>query len=186
VIFICMDNRFSLKQNLFNAVNLSKSYDKSEVVIINLEIDMDTSMESIEEMTQVLIDGLTKYIKRTNIYFVTQFLELNGLDLENLSLNYKFILCGRKFNIARYQLRNILIGVIEGDSWGEYRINQVSKEELIVELVPIHLGITDSRIIKKIPNQILNKIMSDITVITGDQLKNKPIQNKKHFAVKYD
>jgi len=181
-----MNNRLSLKKNLFNAVNLSKSFDKSEVVIINLEIEIDTSMVLIEEMTQVLIEGLSKSIKKTNIYFLTQFLELNGLDHENLSLNFKFILCGKRLNITRYQLRDILIGVIEDDSWGEYRINQVSKEELIVELVPIHLGITDSRIIKKIPNQILNKIMSDITVITGDQLKNKPIQNKKHFAVKYD
>ena len=181
-----MNNRFSLKKNLFNAVNLSNSFDKSEVVIINLEIDIDTSMESIEEMTQVLIEGLSKSIKKTNIYFVTQLLELNGLDTENLSLNYKFILCGKKLNISRYQLRNILIGVIEDDSWGEYRINQVSKEELIVELVPIHLGITDSRIIKKIPSQILNKIMSDITVITGGILKNKQNQNSLKIAGKYD
>lgn len=181
-----MNNRFSLKKNLFNAVNLSNSFDKSEVVIINLEIDIDTSMESIEEMTQVLIEGLSKSIKKTNIYFVTQLLELNGLDPENLSLNYKFILCGKKLNISRYQLRNILIGVIEDDSWGEYRINQVSKEELIVELVPIHLGITDSRIIKKIPSQILNKIMSDITVISGGILKNKLNQNSLKIAGKYD
>lgn len=165
---------------------MSNSFDKSEVVIINLEIEIDTSMESIEEMTQILIDGLSKSIKKTNLHFVTQFLELNGLDPENLSLNYKFILCGKKLNISRYQLRNILIGVIEDDSWGEYRINQVSKEELIVELVPIHLGITDSRIIKKIPSQILNKIMSDITVITGGILKNKLNQNSLKIAWKYD
>jgi hypothetical protein len=181
-----MNNRFSLKKNLFNAVNLSNSFDKSEVVIINLEIDIDTSMESIEEITQVLIEGLSKSVKKTNLYFVTQFLELNGLDPENLSLNYKFILCGKKLNITRHQVRNVLTQVIQNDSWGDHQIKELSKEELIVELVPIHLGITDSRILKKIPNQILNKIMSDITVITGDQLKNKPIHNKKHFAEKYD
>lgn len=165
---------------------MSNSFDKSEVIIINLEIDIDTSMESIEEMTQILIDGLSKSIKKTNLHFVTQFLELNGLNPETLSLNYKFILSGNKLNITRYQLRNVLIGVIEDDSWGEYRINQVSKEELIVELVPIHLGITDSRIIKKIPSQILNKIMSDITVITGGILKNKLNQNSLKIAGKYD
>lgn len=181
-----MNNRFSLKKNLFNAVNLSNSFDKSEVVIINLEIDIDTSMESIEEMTQVLIEGLSKSIKKTNIYFVTQLLELNGLDPENLSLNYKFILCGKKLNISRYQLRNILIGVIEDDSWGEYQIREVSKEDLIVELIPIHLGITDSGTIKKIPNQMLNNLMSDITVITGGQLKNKLNHNSVKIAGKYD
>ena len=88
-----MDNRFSLKKNLFNAVNFSKTFDKSEVILINLEIDINTSNESIEDMTQVLINGLTKCVRKTKIYFVTQYLELNGLDLENLSLNYKFILC---------------------------------------------------------------------------------------------
>ena len=181
-----MNNRFSLKKDIFNAINLSNSFDKSEVVIINLEVDMNTSIESIEGMTQYLIDGLSKSIKKTNLYFITQYLELNGSDPETLSLNYKFILCGKKLNISRYQLRNILIGVIEDDSWGEYRINQVSKEELIVELVPIHLGITDSRIIKKIPSQILNKIMSDITVITGGILKNKLNQNSLKIAGKYD
>ena len=181
-----MDNRFSLKKNLFNAVNLSKTFDKSEVILINLEIDINTSNESIEDMTQVLINGLTKCVRKTKIYFVTQYIELNGLESETLSLNYKFILCGKKLNITRYQLRNVLIGLLEDESWGEYQMKQISKEELIVELVPIHLGITDSRILKKIPNQILNKIMSDIMVITGDQLKNKPIHNKKHFAGKYD
>ena len=93
-----MDNRFSLKKNLFNAVNLSKTFDKSEVILINLEIDINTSNESIEDMTQVLINGLTKCVRKTKIYFVTQYLELNGLDSENLSLNYKFILCGHGLN----------------------------------------------------------------------------------------
>jgi len=183
-----MDNRFSLKRNLFNAVNLSKSFDKSEVIIINLEIDIDTSMESIEEMTQVLIEGLSKSIKKTSLYFVTQYLELNGLDTETLSLNYKFILCGDKFksNITKYQVKNVITQVIQDASFGEYEIKIVGKEDLIVELVPIHLGITDSRIIKKIPSQILNKIMSDITVITGNQLKNKLNHNSVKFAGDHD
>jgi hypothetical protein len=181
-----MNNRFSLKQNLFNAINLSKSFDKSEVILINLEIDINTSNESIEDMTKVLINGLIKCVRKTKIYFVTQYIELNGLDTESLSLNYKFILCGKKLNITRYQLRNVLIGLLEDESWGEYQIKEVSKEELIVELIPIHLGITDSRIIKKIPNQMLNNLMSDITVITSNELKNKPIHNKKHFAGNID
>lgn len=172
-----MNNRFSLKQNLFNAINLSKSFDKSEVIVINLEIDIDTSMESIEEMTQVLIDGLSKSIKKTNLHFATQFLELNGLDSENLSVNYKFILCGKQLNVTKYQIRNILTQIIENNSWGEYQVKKLGKEELIVELIPIHLGITDSGTIKKIPNQMLNNLMSDITVITGGILKNKLNQN---------
>ena len=183
-----MNNRLSLKKNLFNAVNLSKSFDKSEVVIINLEIEIDTSMESLEEMTQVLIDGLTKYIKRTNIYFVTQFLELNGLGPENLSLNYKFILCGDKFksNITKYQVKNVLTQIIEDESWAEYQVKETSKEDLIVELVPIHLGITNSNVIKKLPQHLFNNLMSDITVITGNQLKNKLNHNSVKIAGKYD
>lgn len=181
-----MDNRFSLKQNLFNAVNLSKSYDKTEVIIINLDIDINTTEESIKGITQNLIDGLSKCIRKTKIYFVTQYLELNGLDPENLSLNYKFILCGKKLNITRYQLRNVLIRLLEDQSWIEYQIKEVSKEELIVELVPIHLGITDSTIIKNIPNQMFNKMMSDITVITGNQLKNKLNHNSVKFAGDHD
>ena len=182
-----MDNRFSLKKNLFNAVNLSKTFDKSEVILINLEIDINTSNESIEDMTQVLINGLTKCVRKKKIYFVTQYLELNGLDSENLSLNYKFILCGKKLNITRYQLRNVLIRLLEDQSWIEYQVKkEVSKEELIVELVPIHLGITDSTIIKNIPNQMFNKMMSDITVITGNQLKNKLNHNSVKIAGDHD
>ena len=181
-----MDNRFSLKKNLFNAVNLSKSFDKSEVILINLEIDINTSNESIEDMTQVLINGLTKCVRKTKIYFITQYLELNGLDTENLSLNYKFILCGKKLNITRYQLRDILIGLLEDESWAEYQVKETSKEDLIVELVPIHLGITNSNVIKKLPQHLFNNLMSDITVITGNQLKNKLNHNSVKIAGKYD
>ena len=163
-----MNNRFSLKQNLFNAVNLSKSYDKTEVIIINLDIDINTTEESIKGITQDLIDGLSQSIKKTNLHFVTQFLELNGLNPETLSLNYKFILCGKKLNITRHQVKNVLVRVIQDDSFGEYEIKKTNREELMIELIPIHLGITDSRIIKNIPNQMLNKMMSDITVITGN------------------
>jgi hypothetical protein len=181
-----MNNRFSLKKNLFNAVNLSKSFDKSEVILINLEIDINTSNESIEDMTQVLINGLTKCVRKTKIYFITQYLELNGLDTENLSLNYKFILCGKKLNITRYQLRDILIGLLEDESWAEYQVKETSKEDLIVELVPIHLGITNSNVIKKLPQHLFNNLMSDITVITGNQLKNKLNHNSVKIAGKYD
>jgi hypothetical protein len=183
-----MNNRFSLKKNLFNAVNLSNSFDKSEVILINLEIDINTSNESIEDMTQVLINGLTKCVRKTKIYFVTQYIELNGLESETLSLNYKFILCGDKFksNITKYEVKNVITQVIQDDSFGEYEIKIVGKEDLIVELVPIHLGITDLRIIKKIPSQILNKIMSDITVITGDQLENKLNHNSVKIAGDHD
>ena len=114
-----MNNRFSLKKNLFNAVNLSESFDKSEVVIINLEVDMNTSIESIEGITQDLIDGLSKSIKKTNLHFVTQFLELNGLNPETLSLNYKFILCGKKLNITRQQVKNLLVRIIKDNSFGD-------------------------------------------------------------------
>lgn len=183
-----MDNRFSLKKNLFNAVNLSKTFDKSEVILINLEIDINTSNESIEDMTQILINGLTKCVRKAKIYFVTQYIELNGLESETLSLNYKFILCGDKFksNITKYQVKNVLTQIIEDETWAEYQIKEVSKEELIVELVPIHLGITDSTIIKNIPNQMFNKMMSDITVITGNQLKNKLNHNCVKFAGDHD
>ena len=181
-----MNNRFSLKKNLFNAVNLSKSFDKSEVILINLEIDINTSNESIEDMTQVLINGLTKCVRKTKIYFITQYLELNGLDTENLSLNYKFILCGKKLNITRYQLRDILIGLLEDESWAEYQVKETSKEDLIVELVPIHLGITNSNVIKKLPQHLFNNLMSDITIITGNQLKNKLNHNSVKIAGKYD
>jgi hypothetical protein len=177
-----MDNRFSLKHNLFNAVNLSKSYDKTEVIIINLDIDINTTEESIKGITQDLIDGLTKCVRKTKIYFVTQYQELNGLDPETLSLNYKLILCGKKLNISRYQLRNILIGLLEDESWGEYQIKEVSKEELIVELVPIHLGITNSNVIKKLPQHLFNKMMSEITVISGNQLENKLNHYRVDFA----
>lgn len=163
-----MNNRFSLKKNLFNAVNLSKSYDKTEVIIINLDIDINTTEESIKGITQDLIDGLSKSIKKTNLHFVTQFLELNGLNPETLSLNYKFILCGKKLNITRHQVKNVLVRVIQDNSFGEYEVKKTNREELMIELIPIHLGITDSRIIKNIPNQMLNKMMSDITVITGN------------------
>ena len=181
-----MNNRFSLKKNLFNAVNLSKSFDKSEVILINLEIDINTSNESIEDMTQVLINGLTKCVRKTKIYFITQYLELNGLDTENLSLNYKFILCGKKLNITRYQLRDILIGLLEDESWAEYQVKETSKEDLIVELVPIHLGITNSSVIKKLPQHLFNNLMSDITVITGNQLKNKLNHNSVKIAGDHD
>lgn len=177
-----MNNRLSLKKNLFNAVNLSKSFDKSEVIIINLEIDVNSSNESIEEMTQILINGLSKSIKKNKMYFVTQYLELNGLDPENLSLNYKFILCGKKLNITRHQVRNVLTQVIHDDSFGEYQIKEVSKEGLVVELVPIHLGITNSNVIKKLPQHLFNKMMSDITVISGNQLENNLNQYRVHFA----
>ena len=181
-----MNNRLSLKKNLFNAVNLSKSFDKSEVIIINLEIDVNSSNKSIEEMTQILINGLSKSIKKNKMYFVSQYLELNGLDPENLSLNYKFILCGKKLNITRHQVRNVLTQVIQNDSWGEYQIKELSKEELIIELVPIHLGITNSNIIKKIPHPLFNNLMSDITVITSNQFENKLNHYGVKFAGKYD
>jgi len=176
-----MNNRLSLKKNLFNAVNLSKPFDKSEVIIINLEIDVNSSNESIEEMTQILINGLSNSIKKNKMYFVTQYLELNGLDPENMSLNYKFILCGKKLNITRHQVRNVLTQVIHDDSFGEYQIKEVSKEELVVELVPIHLGITNSNVIKKLPQHLFNKMMSDITVISGNQLEN----NLNQYGVKF-
>jgi hypothetical protein len=84
-------------------------------------------------------------------------------------------------------LRNVLIRLLEDQSWIEYQIKkEVSKEELIVELVPIHLGITDSTIIKNISNQMFNKMMSDITVITGNQLKNKLNHNSVKFAGDHD
>jgi hypothetical protein len=156
------------------------------VILINLEIDINTSNESIEDMTQVLINGLTKCVRKTKIYFITQYLELNGLDTENLSLNYKFILCGKKLNITRYQLRDILIGLLEDESWAEYQVKETSKEDLIVELVPIHLGITNSNVIKKLPQHLFNNLMSDITVITGNQLKNKLNHNSVKIAGKYD
>jgi hypothetical protein len=178
-----MNNRFSLKKNLFNAVNLSKSFDKSEVIIINLEVDINTTEESIKGITKVLINGLSKCTRKTKIYFVIQYLELNGIDPENLSLNYKFILCGEKFklNITNHQVKNVLTQVIHDDSFGEYQIKEVSKEELVVELVPIHLGITNSNVIKKLPQHLFNKMMSDITVISGNQLEN----NLNQYGVKF-
>jgi hypothetical protein len=133
-------------------------------------------------MTQILINGLSKSIKKNKMYFVTQYLELNGLDPENLSLNYKFILCGKKLNITRHQVRNVLTQVIHDDSFGEYQIKEVSKEGLVVELVPIHLGITNSNVIKKLPQHLFNKMMSDITVISGNQLENNLNQYRVHFA----
>ena len=93
-------------------------------------------------------------------------------------------MCGDKFksNITKYQVKNVLTQIIEDESWAEYQIKEVSKEELIVELVPIHLGITNSNVIKKLPQHLFNNLMSEITVISGNQLENKLNHYRVDFA----
>ena len=173
-----MIDRFTYKQDLKRALQLSNKFERADGLIINFPLDIrTTSIEEINDITEAFILNLTDLTKRTPLYFIITFVELDGTNKDDISLNYKLILTCPKFKFSKYQLSDLITEIVGDEVWIELKYGNFSREEILVEIIPIHFGLSDIDVIKRLPKSIYDLIINDpINVISNESTwKNKQL-----------
>jgi hypothetical protein len=156
-----MNDRYSIRQHLNSILSLTEELDTAKLLVISIELDVDTAVDLIDHMTRFLVENIQKLIKpKSDIEFTIRKLELIVYDGDTPSLNYCFIVCG-EFEISKYHLCQVIKKVIGGDGYCQFQIKKMNKSQIITELLPLHNGMTDIRVVNKLPVDIYNELINN-------------------------
>jgi hypothetical protein len=173
-----MIDQSTYKKDLKRALQLSSKFERADGLIVNFPLDINTtSTEEINDITQAFILNLTELTKRTPLYFIITYVELDGTNKDDITLNYKLVLTCPKFKFSKYQLNDLITEIVGDEVWIDLKYGNFSREEILVEIIPIHFGISDIDVIKRLPKSIYDLIINDpINVISNEfSWKNKQL-----------
>jgi hypothetical protein len=156
------------KKDLKRGVLLSSKFLETDAVIISFALNITTTVNEINSLTEMFINQLTDLLNGVSVYFLMTFIELDG-TVEDIFLNFKIVLTGKKFGFSKHQIRNIIIQIIGDEVWVDLKIGSFSREEILVEIIPIHFGITDKDLINKVPKEIFDLIINDPINVISDE-----------------
>jgi hypothetical protein len=180
-----MNDRFALRQHLKSILSLTEGIDTASLLVISIELDIDTAKELVDNITSYFVKNILILIKPKNqIEFMSKNLELVVHGKECIYLNYRFFVCG-DFRISNYHLYRVIKKVIGEKEYCDVTFEKMDKNEIITELLPIHFGITDQRAINIIPPEIYNDLIcNDFEVLIDCPLGNNKYQNNNLFTGK--
>jgi hypothetical protein len=173
-----MINNFSFKHDLLKIIQMSKNFSDVDSLTINVEIEQNTPLKEINLMVEKFTVELGKLIKGKKVDYLFYVLEFSGINEEYISYNLKIVLVLPKLSLPKYKVKNIIHDVVGEETWSEFKFKRLTNDELVIEIIPIHLGIANPNILNKIPKEIYNVITNDSFFVIPGELLGRNIDYK--------
>ncbi len=157
---------------------MSKNFSDVDSLTINVEIEQNTPLKEINLMVEKFTVELGKLIKGKKVDYLFYVLEFSGINEEYISYNLKIVLVLPKLSLPKYKVKNIIHDVVGEETWSEFKFKRLTNDELVIEIIPIHLGIANPNILNKIPKEIYNVITNDSFFVIPGELLGRNIDYK--------